>query len=289
MTLLIVLLAIVFMQIFAQDNPLHRDHWLTESSRRLAAALPLRFYPFANLLLAFLAAVVIALVIAWVASISAFLAFPLVVLVVIYSFGRHNFTDTLHDYFIAVKHNDAEQKTEVLAELFDGGKPETNADKGEGSDLASEHDQAFDELSVRAFERYFTAIFWFCVGGVFLCVFYRLVALLAEHEAGNHQHGEADKPTVDTTITQHCQRLMAWPASRLLHLSLLLVGNFSKAYDDVLESLADSTPAFLSVPRLVREAGEFTSVDENDFLSLKSLMKRCLVVWLAVIALIMIF
>ena len=298
MTLLIILLAIILMQIWAYDNPLHRDSWLYTFARNTASALPIRLYPFVHLALAFVIALVVSLFIAWVASFSKFLAFPLVVIVLIFSCGRYNFTDTLHDYFIALKHGDEDSKKEIFSKLFQATPAAATQESLSDSDSASVNEaialpenadeKVFDELAVRGFERYFTAIFWFFVGGVFLTLLYRLVALFAEFEAGQHQHGESDKPVIDTTMTQHAQRLMAWPASRLLHLSMLLAGNFRKAYDDVLESLASSRPAFQTVPAIAREAGEVGEVQPDDFIGLKTLLKICLGIWLALIALIVI-
>lgn len=309
MTLLVILLAIVLMQIWAYRNPLHQDQWLFTFAKNTAAALPIRLYPFVHLALAFVVALVASLVIAWVAQISRFLAFPLVLVALVYACGRKNFTDALHDYFIAEKHQDSEAKSNTYQTLL--ACSQLASDSGNSSTLSNEaaplvetgetestlapqtlpadaNEKVFDELAVRGFERYFTAIFWFVIGGVFLCVLYRVVALLAEYEAGQHQRGESDKPVADTTLTQRAQRLMAWPASRLLHLSFLLAGNFRKAYDDVLESLASTTAAFITVPKIAREAGDFGEIEADDFIALKSLMKVCLGIWLALIAIIVI-
>ena len=153
-----------------------------------------------------------------------------------------------------------------------------------------------------ALRRWFGVLFWFLLLGPLGALLYRLAVLSVEGESAAQ---------VPSTTAQGAQRLLAaldWPVAQLMTLSLALVGNF----DTVLTAWREAGGASLSLANrflgavarasvrseLVEEASDYAddhgvvparymavAADLPELRDAMSLVWRCLLVWLAVLAL----
>ena len=153
-----------------------------------------------------------------------------------------------------------------------------------------------------ALRRWFGVLFWFLLLGPVGALLYRLAVLSVEGESAAQ---------VPSTTAQGAQRLLAaldWPVAQLMTLSLALVGNF----DTVLTAWREAGGASLSLANrflgavarasvrseLVEEASDYAddhgvvparymavAADLPELRDAMSLVWRCLLVWLAVLAL----
>ena len=153
-----------------------------------------------------------------------------------------------------------------------------------------------------ALRRWFGVLFWFLLLGPVGALLYRLAVLSVEGESAVQ---------VPSATAQGAQRLLAaldWPVAQLMTLSLALVGNF----DTVLTAWREAGGASLSLANrflgavarasvrseLVEEASDYAddhgvvparymavAADLPELRDAMSLVWRCLLVWLAVLAL----
>ena len=217
------------------------------------------------------------------------LAFAIAVL--FYAWGPR---DLDLDVDAIVNAGDAVTRRDAMAKLWPNGAPATI----DGGTLVS-------AVFQNALRRWFGVLFWFLVLGPIGALLYRLTVLSCEGELARRLSGE----------TAHGARVLLkildWPVAQLMTLALALVGNFDTVLGAWRESGGASfaldhrfldTAARASVrTELAEEAADYTDeLDESggaatqvatampelpELRDAMSLIWRCLLVWLAVLAL----
>lgn len=211
MDLFIVVIAILFVQIWGAENPLHRDHWfelwggyLFSRIKGFDSAISLQFF------LAVGGPLLAIVMLMWLLGANSnWLHLPISVVILLYSFGRGEFSELLDAYTSACAVDNWE--------LAFSSAQKTGIDVSNVSteDWRSLHYLMLEGAAYRGFERMFAVLFWFFLIGPLGALAYRLVFLY------HLQHG-AQNPLVKKTLW-----LIEWPAARVLGLSFALTGNFA--------------------------------------------------------------
>ena len=217
--IIVVVLALAFLQIWGANNPLHSDQWFYRWSHYvrdwsfgnaewrtfLSVALPLLLVLIINEVLA---------------SQSIWITLPFVVLVLLYSFGRGEFFAFVRSYTQACYVEDWDSATQRALQF------QVNLDDVERDDWASLHQHVLDEAAYRGFERLFAVLFWFLVLGPVGALMYRLVFLLLKQQTDSQQTGTAGQ-----ALLERWQFLLDWPAVRVLGITFAMTGNFSSSFE----------------------------------------------------------
>jgi AmpE protein len=275
--IIVVVLALTFLQIWGAKNPLHRDAWFLrwqawleakdEGAKEwlsfVAVALPLAL---------------VLIVFELLMRQSIWLALPLAVLVLLYSFGRGEFFEIVREYTQACYIEDWESAGARAARL--------NVDLADiqENDWSGLHQRVFDEAGYRGFERMFAVLFWFFLLGPLGALMYRLVFLQV--------HGEQPN-----TLAKRWLWILEWPAVRVLGLSFALTGNFGGCIARWKETLfcakrateivlSRSILGALSVEDEMEQTCEVTRKELN---LLSTLYQRTLWLWLFVASFVIIF
>lgn len=279
MELLAILIALVFYAVRGSGEPLQRDGWFAGWHGGLAGLLggtPLQ-------LVVVLAPAGVVMLLYGSIDDAAYGIPALVLLVValIYSFGRGDLGAALEDYLERWSRRDFQAAFEQLEQ----GAPPLG-DEGGVIDPAELHLHARRRLYYRAFERLFAVLFWFVLLGPGGAVLYRLVALEQE------KAGAADGRLA-------LLHWMDWLPSRLLGISFALVGDFDATLYRWQESLGDPEREAVVVLEGCGNAalriGGARDGDESvealvergatELESIQNLNHRALAVWLVLIAL----
>ncbi|MFL0801726.1 MAG: regulatory signaling modulator protein AmpE [Agarilytica sp.] len=207
MELFIVVIAILFVQVWGAENPLHRDEWFDIWLERINGTVDSaseQAYVFSVV-----GPVMVFAVLLWfVAQHSYWPLVPVGVIVLLYSFGRGEFSEIVTEYTQACYKEDWESGISRAQRL--------NVDI-EGiaeNDWDTLHQQLLEEAAYRGFERMFAILFWFFLLGPTGALFYRLSFMFCERVP---ESGPAKKALW----------LMEWPAVRVLGLSFAMTGNFA--------------------------------------------------------------
>ncbi len=181
-----------------------------------------------------------------------------------------------------LKHWQNGDASEALNVLQDA---DIHLDNPENLSAAEVHYQVLCRFMSQTFHRYFMVIFWFMLAGPVGA----LVARLA--------HVSAVQPSVYRP--QHVKNLghlLEWIPARLLTFTFALVGNFTGATRQSLSSLIDpyagadevlqrgAAGGLDNLPLEVIAGPAQPAKDAAQLVSLRELMNRALVVWLAVLA-----
>ncbi len=208
MELFVTVLALAFLQVWGSKNPLHRDGWF-DSWRAWLAKKSLPKTEFTSFLTVALPLFMVIVVYEIVVHYSIWMALPLAVIVLLYSFGRGEFFEIVREYTQACYVEDWES-AKSRASRF-----ELMLDDLDQEDWAGLHQHVFDEAGYRGFERMFAVLFWFFVLGPIGALMYRLVFLQVHRSAG------------EDALAVRWLWILEWPAVRVLGLSFALTGNFS--------------------------------------------------------------
>lgn len=275
MTFLAILLAFLIVQYWGFGDAAQKDAWYRAWLARVDARLAERPAEL-QLLLQVLPPVLLLFLIMSLLSFSMLLQLLVAVPVLLFSFGRGDFSEWVRGYTDAYHRRDnvsAAQYAERLA------VPELDAD-----DWPELHSRVLRQAGYRGFERMFAAIFWFACLGPVGALLYRLTALSLRHE------GQAN--AVQATASRLLW-LLEWPAVRMLGLSFALTGNFVGCFQRWKDCL-------LCVRRPTAEVMEhyihgalnvndrelvLEQVTEQEIEALLPLLSRTLVLWLCVLAL----
>ena len=215
----------------------------------------------------------------------------LLVVVLIYSLGRGDFTAQLEHYLTQWNSGDL-QSAWHLAQEFSAAGDVIDAESAEQL-----HTYASEALLYQGFERWFCVVFWFAVLGPWSALAYRLARLYG----GQAAVAEGSKTAGPTT---RFIRLVEWLPARLLALSFALVGNFPTTvacWRDQISSASISTVKLLHRCALAALVGDDVATTNNDngnnaaiaanvqagvqIKGLKSLLQRTAVAWLLILAL----
>lgn len=223
--------------------------------------------------------VLIAGLIAWTLyEFSYWLLLPYSVCIVLYSFGRGEFTETVGEYVKASYVEDwacAVEKAEALG---------LSCDSILSEDWSTLHRRVFSQAAYSGFERSFAVVFWFLLFGPLFALFYRLLYLYL-------------KSRPNDAVAEHILWAVEWPAVRLLGLTFALTGNFVGCFGVLKNAFFDFTET--AKHHLTYFAlGSFSSDDTLDIAQdinrkevslLTKLYQRTMWFWLVAIAVIELF
>ncbi len=283
MLFLSVIIALALVQYWGSGAPLHKDRWfyyLVEKLRQFPlladVAGGVLFGAVAIPLVAL--GVVLALVDNWL-----FVGAELLVLVpvLLYSFGRENFSAHVDDYLIAWSHRDSARACQVLAELQDDESELARIDN-----WLELHSHALRVFAYCGFERLFAVLFWFLLLGPGGALLYRTSRLYFQ---------QLDCDSQDRELTQRWLWVLEWPAVRVLGFSWALAGNFVGCFQSWSECLlcrrrssAEVLYHYLKGALGEEPQAQLAGVPEAESAAeveaLQSLLSRTLVVWLALTA-----
>jgi len=304
MALLIVLLALGLVQIWGSGGPLHRDGWFLRWQQAVAGQQSVAQKPGFEFGVVILLPVLLSAILLVIAeSILGGLGILLVsVPLLLYSFGRGNFNESLSSYLRAWYQGDLEAAYIEAEPLLKGVQSETP------SDAQSLHRIVFRAAAYRAFERLFAVLFWFLLLGVPGAVLYRLsqlyvgncdIASVAEADA------KSAAATGDGQLARKWLWLLEWLPVRVLGFTLAIVGNFAGCYRAWREHLTCKESGSADVLEYYLE-GALGGIDSSEcsagvavsegqrlcgaeLEALQGLLSRALLMWLTVLALYVIF
>ncbi len=270
MDLFIVVIAILFVQVWGAQNPLHKDEWffqwLTRLEKYVAPSSP-RF-----LVISVIVPLAVLGIFLWgLKQQSYWPLVPIGVVMLLYSFGRGEFSEIVTEYTQACYQEDWESGVNRAQRLS------VDVEGIAENDWDTLHQQVLDEAAYRGFERLFAVLFWFFFFGPLGALSYRILFLFHENRP-------------DNSAGQKLLWLLEWPAVRVLGLSFALTGNFVGCMGRWRESvLCVTRPTKMTIGQSVLGA---LSVEENltqscevtrkELSLMDRLYKRTLWFWLAV-------
>lgn len=277
MTFFIIIIAIGLLIIWGDENPLHSDRWFS----RWSLFIEQRFAHTSSEKRAFysigapVAAVIIPLILIQLPPLSGlfWLYYPISAVVLLYSFGRSEFSHIVTAYTHACSEMNWSSALLRAQELG------VSTDDLNTNDWEKLHQHVLSEASYRGFERLFAALFWFIIIGPAGALLYRLLFIYT------HQH--ANNPEMQKGLW-----IMEWPAARLLGITLAFTGNFAGCYRrwrecllcakrSTAEVLSLSVIGALSIQDSQTSSAEIT---RQELCLLNKLYLRTLWFWLAGIA-----
>ncbi len=278
MELFVVVIAILFVQVWGAENPFHQDQWLTDWVGYLEKRFDQNGAQLAWIALGSIFVITL-FVLGIISLISYWLLLPVGVALLLYSFGRGEFSEIIEGYLQACKEDDWAIAIEKAAMLNVDVK---SVDHENWSLL---HQHVLEQAAYRGFERMFAVLFWFFLLGPFGAFLYRVTFLYRELRSK------------DDDGVKKILWYMEWPAVRVLGISFAFTGNFVGCYHRWRESvlcvkrpteltLAQSVLGALSVDEELNQTCEVTRKELN---LLDKLFRRTLWFWLAACAVIVIF
>lgn len=221
----------------------------------------------------------------------------------LYSFGRGNFNESVSSYLRAWYQGDLEGAFLVAEPLLKG------VDATEVTDANTLHKLVFRAAAYRAFERLFAVLFWFLVAGVPGALLYRLSQLYIHgeepEEQSSQEAGIGGIESPDVQLARQWLWLVEWLPVRVLGFTLAIVGNFAGCYRAWREHLTCKESRSAEVLGYYLE-GALGGIDASEcsagvavsegqrvcgaeLEALQALLARALLMWLTVLALYVIF
>ncbi len=276
MELFIVVVAILFVQVWGSENPLHRDAWFFNWLKSLASKLSLN-EDFFFICAVGLPVLAVGSLFVFIAQHSYWSLLPISVLLLLYSFGRGEFSGALEAYTESCYQEDWASACS-FAQGF-----QIDTDAIAENDWKGLHQQVLEAAAYRGFERMFAVLFWFFLFGPVAAWAYRLLFLFV------HQGPSG-------ALAKKCLWVVEWPAVRALGLSFAMTGNFVGCMRRWKESvlcvtrttpmtIAQSVQGALSVDEAVDQTCEVT---RKELVLMDRLYLRTLWLWLAVAAIVVI-
>ena len=275
MVLLCLLVALVLLQSQTVTDSIQKDQWfdswLSWLDTKVNGAENTLLFALLALALPLLA---LSIGLALLAKISVFLVFLVSILLLLYGFGRGNWTDSLYNLRSAYLSEDADTVREQLTHWLPVSKDTEGGWR----------EQAMTSVIYCAFERTFVVLFWFILLGPIGAVLYRLIALLQNY---------TDLNSIGKNAVERWQWLLEWPAARLLGFSLAVVGNFAGCFHQwKICALCSQRSTSTVLTHYIR--GALTSYQEDnntsaddielDIDAVIELYKRSLLLWICVLA-----
>lgn len=288
MEIIVVVLALAFLQVWGSRNPLHRDGWFA-LWRKLIGRAKIPFAEFKSFLLIALPLALVAVLFEVIARQSSWLALPVAVIILLYSFGRGEFFEIVREYTQACYVEDWESASKRAARF------DLEPDELQQDDWPGLHRMVFDEAGYRGFERMFAVLFWFLLLGPVGALMYRLVFLQAKYQA--HHDASADMGTESDSLAMRWLWIIEWPAVRVLGISFALTGNFSGCFERLREcflcvnrsTVAVLSPMILGALTVGDDVEPDCEITRKELTLLSKLYQRTLWLWLALASFIVIF
>ena len=278
MDLFIIIIAIAFVQVWGAENPLHKDEWFNRWTRFIHKSHKIyttTFFALAVGLPSFLLLVGVLLLQYY----SNWIMLPLGVILLLYSFGRGEFSGIVNEYTKACSIEDWESGLKRASRLG------VHTDNLLENDWNALHEKVLDEAGYRGFERMFAVLFWFFVAGPVGAVIYRLLCLFNQHYPNEND------------LAKKALWLAEWPAVRILGLSFALTGNFVGCYRHWKEcvlcprrtTVQILSPMILGALSVDDDTVQTCDVTRKELDLLERLYTRTLWFWIAAASIIILF
>lgn len=284
MEFLVILIALAFVQIWGSGGPVQQDQWFD----RLALSLSTRLKG-AQLLLSLVVAIpclLVALLYWWLEPVAfGLLSLLLAIVVLLYSLGRGDFTNSVDTYLNSWNQGDFEAAFQYASDIGDFSQTDSI------NDYVALHEQMRRTLFYEGLERWFSVIFWFLLLGPAGALAYRLCFLCGRSSVLGDSHKQ---------LALRIVHYLDWLPARILAFSFNLAGDFVTGFSRWLELVFENLPAqelldscgcaALSNDKASYPADrdEFIVFGKNQLLATQSLVSRSVITWLIVIALLQI-
>ena len=289
MTFLALIISLGLLQYWGSAGPLHKDDWFRDFSNRVMGVglIPELQIAVAVLLPAILVYLVEDLVTGWFFGL---VSLALLVVVLLYSFGRRDFDDLVKRYRGFTENSDFEGAYLFATSELDG---ETEEDCPNGPEQL--HRWVKERLCYLGFERWFAVIFYFALLGAPGALAYRLL----------HLYGQHTEDVVQKRMVSQLLYYLNWIPARMLVFAFALTGDWVGSRAQVVSSFSDTdtpTSAVLAVAAhaaLGLKATVFSGDNGDDTAfaeistweigELQSLLSRSAVAWVVVLSLLVLF
>jgi len=276
MLLLHILLALALLQFWGSHNPLHQDAWFERWFNKVSSlsALSKNAY-LQGAAIVFAPVIVLALVIS---ILPVPLAFVVSVVVLLYALGRGEFGEEVLGYNQACSDPNWERAAQAAERQ---GVPVSHLPT---NDWPSLHEKMLEAVAYQGFERLFAVVFWFVFLGPIGALLYRLSYLFRSSHMEN-------------TVAQHWLWALEWAPVRVLGVSFAITGNFVGCVNRWRQTLFCSASSaswvlmqsVLGALSVDDELVQSCDVTPREVAALKRLYQRTLWLWLAALALWVIF
>ncbi|NOZ38037.1 MAG: regulatory signaling modulator protein AmpE [Gammaproteobacteria bacterium] len=279
MNLISILIALLVETLYKPVSDYRRYDWLLDASSKIYHKLsdqPWRDGAFGLLLMVSLPCFAVWLIAAMLAGVASLFSFLFGLLVLIYCIGPKDLLDDVRKFTDALQANDADAAGHYASEIL--GQKVT-------ADMVPLAQQVKESIPVIANTRVLGVLFWFMLMGPVGAMLFRYVCLL------NHQVGWSSG---FSNALERVFEMMLWPSARLSVIGFALTGSFV----DTLSNWQSSADFWQrNSEELLRVSGIGAVRHEQDELpeegqpdiegvqNILALMKRTLIVWLAILAL----
>ena len=284
MTFIALIIALALLQYWGSAGPVHTDDWFQQLVRKLSSSGLM-----AELQLA-LAILLPVGVVVWVLGLTngwlfGLVTLALMVLVLLYSFGRRDFETLVGRYREYCSKGDFEGAYQFsLQELVDDNPDEC---PGAAEQL---HRWAKERICYLGFERWFGVIFYFALLGAAGALAYRLL----------HLYREDNEDSAQVPMLNKLMFWVDWAPSRVLVFAFAVTGDWVGSREQVMTSLQDTaTPAATIIADGAHAAlglkatvfssdngdtSAFAEVSDWEIGELQGLLKRSAMAWVLVLA-----
>lgn len=280
MNLISILLALAVEFFYKPVSELRRFDWFDRYHQALYHKLegqPLRDGPVGVILLIGLVALAVWIVLASLAVLTGLLAFLFGLVVLIFSLGPRDLEQDVQAVLNALERDDTEAAVLSADQLGDG-------EPLDASSIPALVQQVRDRILVEANTRVFGVLFWFLILGPIGAVLFRLSCQVRQQAGVTDEYRNASRDLY---------RILAWIPARLTVLCYALAGNFVDTLSrwqsprDLWEQDSDT---FLIASGSGAIQAEYAdrddaSPDRRPIQHALGLVKRALVVWVALLAL----
>jgi len=282
---LALIIALALLQYWGSAGPVHRDQWFRDLVAKFSESglMPELQITFAVLLPAILLFWLQGLIAGWLFGM---VPLALMVVVLLYSFGRGNFEALLDKYRAHCREGDFE-----AAYLFAQQELAAGADTECPSGPEQLHRWVKERFFYLGFERWFGVVFYFALFGAAGALAYRLLQL----------YGEFCDTAERREMVRRTLQVVDWLPSRLLVFTFAVTGDWvgsreqmSAAIQDLEtatgELVSDSAHAALGLKASVfsdnGDSQAFAQVSDWEMGQIQGLLSRSAVAWVVALALI---
>ena len=282
MAFLVVVISLLIIYFSGAVPGIQRDGWYVSWLTYLRKSTDSGKRPKTYLTVSLLVPVGVLMVVLWFAK-GLLFGLPVLVLnvlLLLYAFGREDVTSKAYVYTEALSRGDFQAAFHQAA-VFNRSHHE-----GRARNQGELHREVLQAISYRYFEHYFAVVFWYFLLGAPAAVLYRLTQLHGDLELD----GKHEKAVITRWLW-----LLEWLPTRLMGLTLSVVGNFSDCFRQWQVSLTNSVDSTAVVLGGYLEGamnfGQSDSPTEQiaDVESVKALYTRSLMLMVILLALVVIF
>ncbi|VAX10010.1 hypothetical protein MNBD_GAMMA25-221 [hydrothermal vent metagenome] len=279
MNLISILIALMVETLYKPVSDYRRYDWLLDACTKLYHKLSSQAWrdgPIGLILIIALPCVSVWLIAAMLAGVAGLFSFLFGLLVLIYCIGPKDLLDDVNKFNDALQAEDADAARHFAEEILG---------REVSGDLVSLAEQVKESIPVTANSRVLGILFWFMLMGPVGAVLFRCTCLL--YHQGGWNSGFAH-------ILERLHEIMIWPSARMSVIGFALTGSFVDTVSNW-QSSSDfwrrNSEELLSVSGTGAVRHELDELPEEGLADIEgvqnvlALMKRTLLVWLAILAL----